>query len=432
MGKTRRAATRGIGAAVIAAAGLPGLAAAQDIPVGHLADLTGATASIGVDYANGIADTLDWVNANGGVDGRQIDFETVDYAYQAPRAVSTYRRWTSGDGVVAIQGWGTADTEALIDFVRRDEIPYYSASYSGVLTDPTGEAPNSTKAAPFNFFYGPSYSDACRALAEWSWQDWQDSGEEGTPVWVHMGDNHPYPNSPKQACTEYAEELGFEVADPITYSLAPGDFTPQCLTLNEVEADYAYVANIAGSTISLLNSCATAETDVQFVSNVWGYDENVMKAAGQNADGVVVAVRTGSIWTDDNAGLDTVREISAQSDESGGQYRVLSYLSGVCSAMYMVEAMEIAAESGDIAGPAIRDAMYAREDWVPEGLEDVCLPSTWTPEDHRGLMTVPIYRGRVTGSTEGRTVTELMGDGTMALEKVGQVDLPRRPEWLGY
>lgn len=414
------------------AATLPAVAVAQDgIPVGHLADLTGATASIGVDYANGIADTLNWVNANGGVDGRPIDFETVDYAYQAPRAVSTYRRWTS-NGVEAIQGWGTADTEALIDFVSRDQVPYYSASYSGVLTDPTGDAPEATKAAPYNFFYGPSYSDACRALAQWAWEDWQERGEDGTPTWVHMGDNHPYPNAPLKACTEYAEELGFEVADPIVYSLAPGDFTPQCLTLNEIGANYAYVANIAGSTISLLNSCATAGTDVQFVANVWGYDENVMKAAGENADGVVVAVRTSSIWTDDNAGLDTIREISAMSDPSGQEYRVLSYLSGVCSAMYMVEAMEIAAASGDLTGEAIRDAMYVKQDWVPEGFEGVCMPSNWTATDHRGLMTVPIYRGHVTGSTEQGSVTELIADGTMSLEKVGEIELPRRPEWLGY
>jgi branched-chain amino acid transport system substrate-binding protein len=25
-----------------------------------------------------------------------------------------------------------------------------------------------------------------------------------------------------------------------------------------------------------------------------------------------------------------------------------------------------------------------------------------------------------------------MADGTMALEKVGEITLPRRPEWLGY
>ena len=39
-----------------------------------------------------------------------------DYGYQAPRAVSQYQAW-SRERVVAIQGWGTADTEALVRFV---------------------------------------------------------------------------------------------------------------------------------------------------------------------------------------------------------------------------------------------------------------------------------------------------------------------------
>jgi branched-chain amino acid transport system substrate-binding protein len=157
-----------------------------------------------------------------------------------------------------------------------------------------------------------------------------------------------------------------------------------------------------------------------------------MKASGEAADGVVVAVRTGSIWTDTNPGLDFVRQVSALSDPSGEQYRVLSYLAGVCSAFYMAEAMEWAAENGGVTGENIRTAMYQRADWVPEGLESVCYPSTWTEEDHRGLMTVAIYRGRVTGSTESKSVTELMADGTMALEKVGEIALERRPEWRGY
>lgn len=405
---------------------------ADDIPVGHIADLTGATASIGVPYADGVADTLNWVNENGGVDGDDIAFETYDYAYKAPQAVSEYQRLVANEQVVAIAGWGTADTEALIEFVGKDQIPYYSGSYSGALTDPTGKAPKATKATPFNFFYGPSYSDACRALAQWAAEDWKKKGGQGKPKWVHMGDNHPYPNSPKVACSEYAQELGFEVLDPIQYTMAPGDFTPQCLTLKEKGANYAYVANIAGSTVSLLNSCATAGTKVQFVANVWGYDENVMKAAGPNADGVVVAVRTGSIWTDKNAGMDRVREISKISDSSGEAYRPLSYIAGVCATSYMVEAIKAAKAKGEVTGLAIRDAMYEKKDWVPAGLEGVCLPSTWTPTDHRGLMTVPIYQGHVKGATQGKEVTALMADGTMSLEKVAEITLPRRPQWLGY
>ena len=413
-------------------------AAAEEIPIGHLADFSGPTSDVGVPFGAGVADALDWINANGGITGDELSFETVDYAYQAPRAVSTYQRWVSQDGVVAVQGWGTADTEALVEFVARDEVPYYSASYSGTLTDPTGAAPRSTKAAPYNFFYGPSYSDACRALVQWAAEDWAARGESGTPRFVHMGDNHPYPNAPKAACQEYAEELGFEVLPAISYTLAPGDFTPQCLTLRENEADYAFLANTGGSGISLLTACTNAGVETQFLTNVWGMDENVLRAAGQASDGAVFAVRTGAVWGDDDVpGMARVREVSAMSDPSGEEYRMVHYLAGVCSVFFMKEAMEWAHENGGVTGPNVRQGMYAMSEaeggaWVPEGLEGVCLPSAWSPEDHRGLMTVRIYRAKVDGPTEGSSVADLMAAGTIDLEPIGEITLPRRPEWRGY
>ena len=56
------------------------------------------------------------------------------------------------------------DTEALTRFVTRDRVPYVSASYSAALTDAAGTSGRQgVEATPFNFFYGPSYSDALRA-----------------------------------------------------------------------------------------------------------------------------------------------------------------------------------------------------------------------------------------------------------------------------
>src|SRR5919198_893444 len=102
-----------------------GAAQAQDIAVGHLADYSGATSDVGVPFGQGVADALAWVNQKGGVTGRRLNVETVDYGYQVPRAVAQYKKWSAGGSkVAAIQGWGTADTEALTAFVAKDEIPY--------------------------------------------------------------------------------------------------------------------------------------------------------------------------------------------------------------------------------------------------------------------------------------------------------------------
>ncbi len=362
-------------AAAALALGAGTASAADPIFVGHLVDFTGPTSDVGKPYGQGVADALAWINKNGGIAGAPLKFETVDYSYNAPRAIATYKKWVGTDKAIAVQGWGTADTEALVGFVANDKVPNFSASYSGHLTDPTGKGPKGTKPAPYNFFYGPSYSDGCRALVQWAAEDAKKKNV-AKPKFVHLGDNHPYPNAPKEACAAYATELGFQVMPPIQYSLKPGDFKAQCLSLKDSGAQYAFLANTGGSTISLLKS--------------------------------------------DAPGMKTVREISKISDASGNEYRPVHYIRGVCSAFYMRDAMVAASKmNGGVTGPNIKAGMEQMKDHVPAELPGVCIPSTWTAEDHRGTTKVFIYRANSKG-------------GQQSISKVGEADIPRKPEWLGW
>ncbi len=396
--------------------GVANAASAQDsIFVGHLADYTGPTAFVGKYYGPGVADALKYVNKTGGIDGTTIEYETLDYAYKVPQAISAYKKWTSRRDMVAMQGWGTADTEALVTFVAKDEVPVWSASYSGHLTDPTGKNPKTEKAAPYNFFYGPSYSDGCRALVQWAASDAEERGIED-PKFVHTGDNHPYPNAPKKACAEYAEELGLEVLNPVVVPLAPGDFKAQCLTIKESGADYAFVANLGGSVVSLIKSCATVGTDVQFMANIWGGDYQTIEAA-QAEDYVFVSASP--FWGADVPGMELARKIYENGDADKERRPTHHYLRGICSVYYMKEAMEWAKANGGIEGANIKQGMYARQDWVPEGLEGICLPSTWKPDDHRGTTTVTVNRGSYT-------------DDGVEIETIETVELPRRDDWIGY
>jgi branched-chain amino acid transport system substrate-binding protein len=234
-----------------------------------------------------------------------------------------------------------------------------------------------------------------------------------------MGANHPYPNAPKEACAEYAKELGFEVLNPIVYDLKPGDAKAQCLTLKDSGANYAYMGNTAGSNISLLNSCGTVGANPQFLANVWGWDENSIKAAQESGDGVAVPLGAPS-WKSDAPGMTMVRAISKLSDGTGETYRNLHYMRGVCAVYFMKDAM-LAADKmdGGITGPNIKKGMEQMKDHVPAGLEGVCKPSTWTSEDHRGTTEISVY-------------TTTYNGGDFQFNQQATVVVPRRDDWLGW
>ncbi|MBY6094084.1 ABC transporter substrate-binding protein [Ferrimonas balearica] len=386
--------------------------------VGHLADMSGPTAFVGKQYADGVRDAMAYINQNGGISGTRLEFETIDYAYKVPQAIASYKKWVARKEMVAMQGWGTADTEALIAFAAKDQLPVFSASYSAHLTDPQGLNPKTKKPAPYNFFYGASYSDTCRGLVQWAAEDWKAKGGEGQPKFTHIGANHPYPNAPKAACAEYAEELGFEVMPPVVISMKPGDFKAQCLSLKSSGTHYGYIGNLGSSVLSLVKSCNTVGTEIQFMANIWGGDRQVFEAAGDGIKDYIFPTMT-PFWDDPAPGMSLVKAVSRVSDPSGEQRRPHHYIRGVCSVYYMKEAMEWAKANGGITGENIKAGMYARKDWVPAGLEGVCLPATWAANDHRGVSQVNIYKGNYNG-------------GDILIEPVSQMTLERRADWLGF
>lgn len=389
-----------------------GAAQAQTIVVGSLDDLTGPTSANGKDFAAAKADATKWINANGGINGKKLELKSFDYSYKAPVAITTYKKWMGESPKLAvIYGYGTADTEALSAMVNNDKIVYLSHSFSANLTDPTGASKNVERPTPFNFFHGPSYSDGCRALVQWAVGDFRKKGGSGKAKFVYMGDNHPYPNSAKQACMDYAGKQGMEVLPVIQYSMAPADFKAQCLSLKESGAHYTYLANAANATIALLKSCATVGVKTQYLTNIYAYSEPVMEAIGEAAHGVIAPLHVAP-WGADVPGMKLVREIS------GNQPKSTFYMAALCTMMYLREALETADKSGGITGPNVQKAMYAKQNWVPKGLEGVCAPATWTANDHRSVTDVAVMQGTMTGGKPG-------------WKQLDVVKLGRDKEWHG-
>ena len=143
--------------ALILTMGLTATAGAEEVKVGALNDMTGATSDVGKDYALGIAEAIHYVNDNGGINGKQIKLTQFDYGYRVPEALTKYKLFKRL-GCVGVLGWGTGDTEALSPTVTKDKMPYVSASYSGHLADPSK--------TPYNLFAATDYSSNARATLD--------------------------------------------------------------------------------------------------------------------------------------------------------------------------------------------------------------------------------------------------------------------------
>lgn len=384
-----------IAAAVCTMFLLCGAAQAADIKVGHLADLTGPTGDVGKPYAEGVQAYKEYVNAHGGINGKKIDMQMFDYAYDKNKAITQYKKYKE-DKVVAIQGWGTGDTEALVGFVTADKVPYISASYSAHLTDP--------KKAPYNFFGAADYTTALRAGLMYLKEGWK---EKRAPKIVFIYPNAPYGIAPIKGGKEYAKELGFEVLGDEDVSLKAIEANSQMLSVKNKGADFAWIGGTTNSTAVILKDAKKLGLKTRFFANIWGIDESTPKLADGAEEGALVM--GGSVTYGANVpGMKLLKEIS------GNKPQPTPFIRGYVSMVILVEALKRAdkATGGNITGESVKAALETFKDFDTGGLTPGKI--TYTPTDHRPYTEVNIME---------------LQKGKLVLKKT--VAPPRKPEWLG-
>ncbi|MDQ7831116.1 MAG: ABC transporter substrate-binding protein [Desulfovibrionaceae bacterium] len=373
---------------------LTATAFAEDvITIGLLSDLSGPTSAVGVPYSEGIKDGAKYINENGGIAGKKINLVEVDYAYNAQQALAAYKRFISQDKIVALQGWGTQDTEALTKFVGKDQIPTLSASYSAHLTDP--------EKAPYNFFVAADYTTQVRAALKYFKDNWK---KPEAPKLAFVYPDHPYGLAPIAGAKEYAKELGYEIVGDENVALNAMDAMAQLLRLQKLAPDYVWIGGTTPSAAIVMKDAQKLGFATTFFCNIWGVDESLVKLAGDAANGTY-SLQTAVVYGQDVPGMAAIEKMT------GGTPKMTHYIRGFASMLVMAEGLKIAAAKGELTGPAIKEALETLRDFDPMGLTP---PISFFPNDHRPNMAVFIYK---------------VEDGKMV--EVARESLERKAEWLG-
>lgn len=355
----------------------------EPIKVGAIFDLTGPTADVGQLYAEGIVAYIDFVNANGGVEGRPLELLSQDYAYSVENAENLYIEYVN-EGVVVFQGWGTGDTEALRGRIAEDEIPFMSASYSVELADPAE--------APYNFLVGTSYSDQLVILLQFMLEEWEAQGftsEEMVVAFFH--NDSPFGTSPLPDGEAWAEENGVStVRVPMPRGAASFDAE---ITTNVIEggATHIIVQNTSGPAALLLRNLDDLglREFVTFGCLNWCADEILVEGAGQSSEGVLGALPFAPTSVD-LPGQEDARAWLAENDGRTLEEASLHFTQGWWTMAVMVEGIRLTLVNGqELTGANIRANLETLVDFDTGG---ITAPLTYTDEDHRGNRALTVWR----------------------------------------
>ena len=346
------------------------------IKIGIIADLTGPTGDVGTPYNEGMMGYIDWVNAEGGIDGREIDATSKDYAYDVPTAERLYKEYIN-DGAVAIQGWGTGDSEALMNKVAADELPFMSASYAEVLTDPAE--------APYNFVVAPTYSDQMRIALNWIAED---AGGQAEVAMFH--NDSPFGLAPLDDGQSWISDEGLDLSmKPYPMPAGSANYVGLLSQAKQQGAKYIVIQNVSSPAAQVAKDIKAQGLDMKIVCLNWCADELFIDTAGDAAEGHVLVSPFAPI-TADMEGHQVIEDYLSEKGSSLAD-EGLHYAQGWYTMHIMAEGMRAALENGDdLSGESIREALETMGPIDTGGVVGTG-EVEFSEDSHRGQIGTGIY-----------------------------------------
>ncbi|AXH96415.1 ABC transporter substrate-binding protein [Ornithinimicrobium avium] len=352
--------------------------AGAPIKIGIIADLTGATGDVGTPYNEGMLAYIDHRNADGGIDGHKIEALSNDYAYEVPKAEQLYKQYVN-DGVVAIQGWGTGDSEALRTKVANDELPFMSGSFAEVLADP--------EESPYNFVVAPTYSDQMRVALNWINED---SGGTGEVAVFHH--DSPFGEAPVADGQAWVEEKGYDLGYQ-AYAM-PGGSANYVGLLSQAKsqgAKYVVIQNVASPAAQVAKDIKDQGLDMKVVCLNWCGNELFITTAGADAAEGHLLIQPFAPVTSEKPGHETIAAYLEDKGESIDD-KGAAWVQGWSVMDVMAQGIAKVLDDGDeVTGPALREAL---ETMGPIDTEGLIGDGTveFSADSHRGSTSTGVYQ----------------------------------------
>jgi len=281
----------------------------NEIKIGHTNPYSGPASSYGV---IGKAEEAYWksVNDKGGINGRKINFITLDDGYSPPKTVECIRQLVEQDKVLCtFNTLGTPTNTAIHKYMNQKKVP--------MLFVATGASKwGNPKEFPWTMGYQPDYHTEAVIYAKHILANVKD------PKIGVLMQNDDYG---KDYYEGFKEGLGKEVgriAKHVTYEVTDPTVDSQVIQLKDSGANVFFNVSIPKFAAQSMRKAADIGwRPTQYLNNVAGQVTTTMKPAGfENVQGVTTAAwlkdPTDHQW-DNDAEMKTWREWMAKYNPNG-------------------------------------------------------------------------------------------------------------------
>jgi branched-chain amino acid transport system substrate-binding protein len=384
------------------------------ITIGGTYPLTGVAAPGYSEIPTGAQAYYDYVNAAGGVNGRQIDFVVKDDGYDPTKTSSATNELVLEDEVFATVGsLGTPTHNAVVDFLNEEEVPDLFVS-SGSLA--WGD---DVDAKPFTFGWQTDYESEGKIIGKYVAENMPDA-----KVGLFLQDDD-FGADAEKGVRQFLDD---QVVDVERYTSGNTDVAPQIAGLQAKKADLVLAFDTPSYTaLSQLVALKIGYQPKWFYSNVGAdptlvgglldkFSEGAVSTGSSSLDGIMSTEYLPGITDKENPWVQLFQKVWDQEGKDGEltNYRIY----GMAEAYTFVQALQAAGE--DLTRDGLVEALAeSGSSFEGPGLA----PFRYGADSHLGIsgMRVVELKG---GSPEPLTDVEVtdIGDAEITTDDSGAAD----------
>jgi len=360
----------------------PGLAQQRgvtkdSIKLGLILVKTGPVAALGLPNGQGMVDYLQYINDQGGVNGRKIEVIWEDDQFEAPKSVAALKKLITRDEVMTVlTTGGSQQTIANLKNINEYKVPNIPNALMKEFYEPY---------QPYIFAMGATYEAQYECIVDYIFNDLK----EKNPRIGVIYEKKEYGKIGLEAIRNRAKAYGVDLAAELVLPTGAVDASSQVITLQENKVDYVITCLLLPPAITYLK---TAQKFNYWPKKVFGFnwatDDMLVKACGEAAKNYIGVNFVGS-WSDESSGLKLVRQIAEKYKRTDIGLTSL-YINGVGVSMLFVEGLKRA--GNNLTPDGLKAALESLKNFETGG---VFPPVTYTNKSHEPVEMVKFFKADV-------------------------------------
>lgn len=383
------------------------------VTVGAHFPLTGVAAPGYSEIPTGAQAYLDFVNAAGGVHGRQIEYVVKDDAYNPTNTSKVTNELVLQDEIFAmVGGLGTPTHSAVVDFLNDEGVPDLFVS-SGSL-----QWGDDVEERPFTFGWQPDYEVEGKIIGQYVAENLPDA-----KIGLFLQDDD-FGEDAEKGVRQYVDE---QIVDVQRYTSGNTDVGPQIAGLQAAGADLVLAFDTPSYTaLSQLTALKLGYEPQWFYSNVGAdptlvggllaeFSEGAVEPGANALDGVLTTEYIPGVDAPDDPWVQLWQQVW---DEHGGEGELTNYrIYGMSHAYAFVQALQAAGE--DLTREGLVEALEDLGDQPGPQLA----PFRYSADSHLGIagLRVVELQGGV-GDPQTPVLVSDIGDAEITEDDSGQAD----------